>query len=673
MAKSQMTHRQTVKRASARPELCKGGRRGCRLHDTLHQTSHIHKQGRPTSFHEELLPFRSTFCFSIRQRSSWVRKMEDQYQNTSFGKGTNVPPVHLQDALIPMLETLVPGLSILSSVFSFYFKIDITQYLLSALVFLAIATGVRHCARSLWDFFSEWIFSTAEIRYDDEMYNYLMFWVSKQKFSRNTPQFIAGTQTNSQHVWTEEDECDNTTGLDDEEWETLEDQPPNWDKIKELHCTPSIGIHFFRYRNHLLTIERRREDNLGFFNRTKTETIYLSCMGRNPQILKDLLQEAQRVYHERDGNRTIIYRGTKPSGGSAGDMEWIRCLSRPPRPLSTVVLDQTQKDLIVDDMREYLHPYTRRWYSNRGIPYRRGYLFYGPPGTGKTSLCFAMAGLLSLRIYVVSLNSRSLTEDTLANLFRDLPWRCIVLLEDIDSAGVTAKRLDENSEEDSKPTDAKTPAGAQGGENSASPKGITLSGFLNIIDGVASSEGRILCMTTNHKENLDPAILRPGRVDMTVRFGFADAPMIKGIYQAIFSNHEAKASSNTSAEGTVTHKTQTQSNGHVTLPKHLDEKALTSARTQDLPTPPDSPAPEPGGKVQEKEKALHLRHHSKSDAEIAEMAAQFAERMPADEFTPAEFQGYLLKHKNSPEAALAGVEDFVQEMRSEKQGRKGKK
>jgi mitochondrial chaperone BCS1 len=37
-------------------------------------------------------------------------------------------------------------------------------------------------------------------------------------------------------------------------------------------------------------------------------------------------------------------------------------------------------------MKDYLHPYTRRWYSNRGIPYRRGYLLYGPPGTGKRSL-----------------------------------------------------------------------------------------------------------------------------------------------------------------------------------------------------------------------------------------------------------------------------------------------
>ena len=600
-------------------------------------------------------------------------------QNVSFAQGTG-PQLQLQAAVIPMLETFVPGLSIVSSVFSSYFKIDITKYILGVLILLAIATGVKHCAQSLWSFFGEYIFSTAEIRYDDEMYNYLMFWVSKQKFSKNTSQFVAGTQTNSNAVWTGEDESDNTSGLDGEDWENLEDQPVNWDKIKELYFTPSVGTHIFRFKNNILLFERRREDNNSWFGRSKTETIYLSSVGRNPQILKDLLQEAQRAYHERDGNRTVIYRGSKPYGGSADDMEWIRCLSRPPRPLSTVVLDQAQKDMIVEDMKEYLHPYTRRWYSNRGIPYRRGYLFHGPPGTGKTSLCFAVAGLLSLRIYVVSLNSRSLTEDTLANLFRELPWRCIVLLEDIDSAGITAKRVEEKPEEESKQADGKTPPGVQGGENSTNPKGITLSGFLNIIDGVASAEGRILCMTTNHKEALDPAILRPGRVDMSVRFGYADTAMIKGIYVAIFSNQEAKSSSKATANGHLAPNSLDHANGHALSPLPMsDEKPLVRTSPQRLPTPPASPAP-PGAdpktrekeREKEKDKGFHWRQHNKTDAEIEDMAVRFADLMPADEFTPAELQGYLLKHKNSPEAALEEVDNFVKEIRKDREERKNK-
>ena len=43
---------------------------------------------------------------------------------------------------------------------------------------------------------------------------------------------------------------------------------------------------------------------------------------------------------------------------------------------------------------------------------------------------------------------------------------------------------------------------------------MTFSGFLNALDGVASGEERIVFMTTNHAERLDPALIRPGRVDL---------------------------------------------------------------------------------------------------------------------------------------------------------------
>lgn len=145
------------------------------------------------------------------------------------------------------------------------------------------------------------------------------------------------------------------------------------------------------------------------------ERLYLSCFGRDPSILNELLGEAQRVFIERDGCRTIIYHGQK---NGSGCFDLVRCMARVPRPLFTVVLDHAQKQAFVDDIKEYLHPMRRRWYSNRGIPYRRGYLLHGPPpGPGKTSLCFAASGLHRLKIFLLGLNSRSLNEDGLASLF----------------------------------------------------------------------------------------------------------------------------------------------------------------------------------------------------------------------------------------------------------------
>ncbi len=115
---------------------------------------------------------------------------------------------------------------------------------------------------------------------------------------------------------------------------------------------------------------------------------------------------------------------------------WQQVANRPVRDMTTVVLDQEQKLQVLADMNEYLHPETPRWYANRGIPLRRGYLFHGPPGTGKTSLSFALAGVFGLDIHVISLLEPTLTEEDLSSLFSTLPRRCVVLLEDIDTAGL---------------------------------------------------------------------------------------------------------------------------------------------------------------------------------------------------------------------------------------------
>ena len=66
------------------------------------------------------------------------------------------------------------------------------------------------------------------------------------------------------------------------------------------------------------------------------------------------------------------------------NLEWALAGSRPKRPLSSVVLDRKIKKRIVEDASDFLK--SEKWYADRGIPWRRGYLFHGKPGTGKTSL-----------------------------------------------------------------------------------------------------------------------------------------------------------------------------------------------------------------------------------------------------------------------------------------------
>jgi chaperone BCS1 len=116
----------------------------------------------------------------------------------------------------------------------------------------------------------------------------------------------------------------------------------------------------------------------------------------------------------------------------------------------------------------------------RGIPYLGGYLLYRPPGTGKSSLSLSIAGECYLDIYI--LNISSVDEDSLRGLFAELPARCVVLLEDIDTVNGTHSRQH-----------GRVTAGQDATTSSTKekPEGkVSLSALLNAIDGVTSQEGR---------------------------------------------------------------------------------------------------------------------------------------------------------------------------------------
>ena len=62
-------------------------------------------------------------------------------------------------------------------------------------------------------------------------------------------------------------------------------------------------------------------------------------------------------------------------------------------------------------------------YAQRGIPYRRGYLLHGIPGAGKTSVVNALAGVLGLDIYNLSLSGKRMNDQTLIDILSRAPSR----------------------------------------------------------------------------------------------------------------------------------------------------------------------------------------------------------------------------------------------------------
>ncbi|CAL1547569.1 unnamed protein product [Lymnaea stagnalis] len=315
---------------------------------------------------------------------------------------------------------------------------------------------------------------TMEVTSRDKCYQWLLQWITKY-----------GTKT--QHLSVETEFHQSAAG-----------------QVKtRFHFMPSPGNHYFWHKKNLIIVERNRDNKMVEL----FETVTLTAFGRNREMFMNILDEARSLALQSAEGQTVMYNAIGP--------EW-RPLGYPrrKRPLSSVILDRGVSERIYDDVQEFIN--NPKWYAERGIPYRRGYLLYGPPGCGKSSYIMALAGALDYSICVMNLSDKGMSDDRLTHLLTNAPEQSIILLEDIDAAFVSREAAKETS------------IAYQGMGR------LTLSGLLNALDGVASTEARILFMTTNYIERLDKALIRPGRVDWKEMIGYTTEYQLQQIFTRFY-------------------------------------------------------------------------------------------------------------------------------------------
>ncbi|KAL4368719.1 hypothetical protein GQ457_05G012760 [Hibiscus cannabinus] len=188
-----------------------------------------------------------------------------------------------------------------------------------------------------------------------------------------------------------------------------------------------------------------------------------------------------------------------------GGMMWDSINLEHPATFETLAMDPELKNAVMEDLNRFVR--RKEFYKKVGKAWKRGYLLYGPPGTGKSSLVAAMANHLKFDVYDLQL-ANIIRDSDLRRLLLSTGNRSILVIEDIDCSVDLPDRRN--------PVD-----GRKQPEHHVQ---WTLSGLLNFIDGLWSSCGdeRIIIFTTNHKDRLDPALLRPGRMDMHVHMSYCN-------------------------------------------------------------------------------------------------------------------------------------------------------
>ena len=342
-----------------------------------------------------------------------------------------------------------------------------------------------------------------------------------------------------------------------------------------------LDIYAYTYIDSETSGDNEKNGSVKRTNSQKTERIiiqlysYKNDVETIKQFVEDITNKYVSSLEQTRKDKRFIYTLTNIKFEDSPSERWSEVMFESTRSFDNLFFDN--KLIAMDKINHFLK--NKEWYYNKGIPYSLGIGIHGPPGTGKTSFIKALATYTQRNIICISLKLIR-TKKQLDNIFFEERYnddnkrhsitfdKKIIVFEDIDCIGDIV--LDREKKKNKQKSEASLGIGRKlnldemtmtskvnmgdlletiaemdesskkGIMTSATPKAliddepITLDDILNLWDGIRETPGRIMIISSNHYNDLDPALKRPGRIDITLELSYASRQVISEIYKHLF-------------------------------------------------------------------------------------------------------------------------------------------
>ncbi len=264
-------------------------------------------------------------------------------------------------------------------------------------------------------------------------------------------------------------------------------------------------INFTKYNGTIIGIyiDKATATNDGNISHLKRNELF--CLNTKTDIanIKEFTRKIFEIRNRQNRDERVDNLSTIIFRGKFRNNIWLNTKLR---TFNDVFMPSSDKEKIMNHVNAFINK--RDWYIKNNIPHHLGIMLYGEPGTGKSSIAQAIVDSIdNVSDFVIVEGNEikyidSIFDDLINHHAYDASLYRVVLFEDVDTG------LSDINRDKSESLNPRT--------DTSESKETDLAGILNFLDGIRSPTNCIFIFTTNHIENIDQAVLRPGRCDLTI-------------------------------------------------------------------------------------------------------------------------------------------------------------